>query len=77
MNARRKEGRREDDPLQYQMDLGDSETDIIQFIFKILFAGSVNTAAMSAWMIVYVSRPSLNSYDPLSELLSFTACLAR
>ncbi|KAK7460591.1 hypothetical protein VKT23_009312 [Stygiomarasmius scandens] len=54
--TRRNESRRENDPLQYQIDKGDSDAEIIQFIFKLLFAGSVNTAAISAWIIVYLTR---------------------
>lgn len=32
--ARKREGRREDDPLQYLIDLQDSDTDIVQVIYS-------------------------------------------
>lgn len=71
--ARRREGRRENDPIQYQMDMGDEDSDIIQYTFKILFAGSVNTAAMAAWTWVYVRICFwylLLGVPPLTGLLS-------
>ncbi|KAK4542279.1 hypothetical protein LTR36_006932 [Oleoguttula mirabilis] len=58
VDARTKEGRREDDALQYLMDQGDNITDIITFVLGALFAGQLNSGINAAWILVYMaSKP--------------------
>lgn len=56
IDTRAKEGRREDDTLQYLIDQGDDITKIITFVLGALFAGQLNSGVNAAWMIVYLSN---------------------
>ncbi|CAE6426353.1 unnamed protein product [Rhizoctonia solani] len=80
IEARRSEGRREEDALQVLMDLGDSTPDIISFIMGTLFAGIVNSGLMSAWIFIFLDQELewkgkviqelqtlLDRYAPVSE----------
>ncbi|EMC93962.1 hypothetical protein BAUCODRAFT_216247 [Baudoinia panamericana UAMH 10762] len=56
VDARQNEGLREDDPLQYLMDLGDSIKDIITFVIGALFAGQLNSGINAAWILIYLAH---------------------
>lgn len=55
VKARKDAGRREDDALQYLMDLGDNTVQIISFIMGALFAGLINSGINAAWILVYLA----------------------
>lgn len=58
VDARNKEGGRNDDALQYLIDQGDNITDIITFVLGALFAGQLNSGINAAWILVYLaSKP--------------------
>lgn len=58
VDDRRKEGREEEDALQYLMDQGDNITDIITFVLGALFAGQLNSGINAAWILIYLaSKP--------------------
>lgn len=54
VDAREKEGRREDDPLQTLIDRGDSVVKIIEFIMGALLAGQINSGINAAWVLCYL-----------------------
>lgn len=55
VDARRKEGRREDDALQFLMDQGDDVTRIIGFVVGALFAGQLNSGINAASTLCYLA----------------------
>ncbi|RDL36450.1 Cytochrome P450 [Venustampulla echinocandica] len=54
MDDRKKTGRREDDALQYLMDMGDNIKSVIQFIVGAVFAGQLNTGINASFMLTYI-----------------------
>ncbi|KAK0636368.1 cytochrome P450 6A1 [Bombardia bombarda] len=57
VDARRKEGRVEDDALQFLLD-GEGGGDVVwilSFVIGALYAGQVNTGVNAAWMLVYLA----------------------
>ncbi|KAG8627748.1 hypothetical protein KVT40_003621 [Elsinoe batatas] len=52
---RRRTNRREDDPLQYLMDLGDDTLHIITFVMGALFAGQLNSGINAAWILTFLA----------------------
>ncbi|KAG9124092.1 hypothetical protein FRC07_012864 [Ceratobasidium sp. 392] len=80
IKARQAEGRREEDALQVLIDLGDSTTDIIQFILGTLFAGIINTGLMSAWIFIFLDQEpqwKAKVIDELRDLLDKYAPVSR
>ncbi|QIX02177.1 hypothetical protein AMS68_007694 [Peltaster fructicola] len=55
VDARAKEGRREDDALQFLIDQGDDITKIITFVLGALFAGQLNSGINAAWILLYLT----------------------
>jgi len=55
INARKKEGRREADGLQFLLDQGDDLTRIIGFTVGALFAGQLNTGITTAAVVCYLA----------------------
>ncbi|KAJ7095786.1 cytochrome P450 [Mycena belliarum] len=51
IDERRKEGRNEDDPMQYFIDAGLSSMEITQFTLAALFAGIANTGIVAAYIL--------------------------
>ncbi|KAJ3492662.1 hypothetical protein NLG97_g5236 [Lecanicillium saksenae] len=56
MSERRRTGRSEVDALQYLMDLGEPDLEIVKCIIGILFSGLLNTGATSAWILCYLAE---------------------
>jgi len=56
VNDRRKTGRREQDPMQFLMDRGESTKEIIEFVIGALFAGQLNSGINAAWMVLFLAR---------------------
>lgn len=55
VEARRKEGRREEDALQHLLDTGNTDlTQLLKFIIGALFAGQLNSGVSSGWLLVYL-----------------------
>ncbi|KAK4565693.1 hypothetical protein LTR86_003541 [Recurvomyces mirabilis] len=58
VDARKKNGTRQEDALQHLIDSGDSITDILKFVLGALFAGQLNSGINAAWILVYMtSKP--------------------
>ncbi|KAF2157541.1 cytochrome P450 [Myriangium duriaei CBS 260.36] len=55
IKQRQKTGRREDDAMQYMMDLGDSTLDVITFVMSALFAGQLNSGINAAWLLAFLA----------------------
>lgn len=55
VEARKKEGRREDDALQFLIDQGDDVTRIIGFVVGALFAGQLNSGINSGTTLCYLA----------------------
>ncbi|QRV97067.1 cytochrome P450 family protein [Ceratobasidium sp. AG-Ba] len=56
IKARQAENRREEDALQDLLDMGDSTTDIIQFVMGTLFTGILNSGLMSVWIFILLDQ---------------------
>lgn len=54
VDARQREGRTENDPLQYSIDRGDSALKIVEFTMGILLAGQINSGINAAWLLCYL-----------------------
>ncbi|EHL02728.1 putative Obtusifoliol 14-alpha demethylase [Glarea lozoyensis 74030] len=54
MDDRKITGRREDDALQYLIDMGDDIKSVIQFIVGAVFAGQLNTGINASFMLTYI-----------------------
>ncbi|KAF2098210.1 cytochrome P450 [Rhizodiscina lignyota] len=55
MDDRKKTGRRENDPLQHMMDMGDDTMAILTVVIGGLFAGLLNSGVNAAWLLVYLA----------------------
>jgi cytochrome P450 len=55
IDARRREDRREDDPLQTLIDHGDSTIRIVAFVLNVLFAGILNSGVNAACIAMYIA----------------------
>ncbi|KAH0343929.1 cytochrome P450, partial [Aureobasidium melanogenum] len=53
---RAKNGRRENDPLQFMIEKGDSVKEILTFILGALYAGQLNSGINAAWVIIYLAN---------------------
>ncbi|KAI9712037.1 MAG: hypothetical protein M1820_001746 [Bogoriella megaspora] len=54
-DARKKEGRKEDDALQYLLDHGDSIKNVVSFVAGALFAGVVNSSINAGAILAFLS----------------------
>ncbi|KAH7917327.1 cytochrome P450 [Leucogyrophana mollusca] len=54
VQARKKEGRREDDPLQVLIDKGFTLVEITRFIAMTLFAAVTNSGNVLCWLLIYL-----------------------
>ncbi|KAK3622051.1 hypothetical protein LTR56_022423 [Elasticomyces elasticus] len=72
VDARRKNGIRGDDALQYLIDQGDDITHMLMFVLGALFAGQLNSGINAAWVLTYLAN---NHYwlDRMREEISSVA----
>ncbi|KAM3481479.1 hypothetical protein MY5147_000696 [Beauveria neobassiana] len=56
MKERRRTGRNETDALQFLMNLGETDLEIVKCVIGILFSGLLNTGVNSAWLLSYLAN---------------------
>ncbi|KAM7210435.1 Cytochrome P450 [Rhypophila decipiens] len=56
ISRRKKEGRREDDAVQLLIDKGESNPDVIEFVFVTFVGGLTTTSFTSSWMLLLLAQ---------------------
>ncbi|KAM3483635.1 hypothetical protein MY8738_002945 [Beauveria namnaoensis] len=73
MKERRRTGRNETDALQFLMNLGETDLEIVKCVIGILFSGLLNTGVNSAWLLSYLANDRMWYNKVQAEVDAFIA----
>ena len=77
INKRKASGEKQDDPLQYLIDKGDSTYNIIEFILGSIFAGQLNSGINAAWVLVWLAKDEYWRGEVIKEVRKVAAKYAK